>query len=75
VIIPKRATNKKEGVLMTPAGDLDWLSILLITATPVPALGATVFGFFVFRRRGSLPAYSATASTHTREAPSSDARS
>ena len=44
---------------MVPLVDLDWLSMLLITGATVPALGATAFGYFVLRRRGSLPTDSA----------------
>jgi len=41
---------------MPPVVDFDWLSLLLITGMAAPALGATVFGYLVLRRRGSLPA-------------------
>jgi hypothetical protein len=54
---------------MTPVVDLDWLSLLLITGATVPALGATVFGYLVLRRRGSLPAHPATGNARAPEAP------
>ena len=41
---------------MVPSVGPDWLSMLLITGAVVPALGATVFGYFVLRRRGLWPA-------------------
>ena len=49
--------------------DFDWLSLLLITGATVPALGATVFGYVILRRRDALPAYDATATTPVHEAP------
>jgi hypothetical protein len=54
---------------MAPLVDLDWLSMLLITGTVVPALGATVFGFIFIRRRGSQGVHPITLSIHAREAP------
>jgi hypothetical protein len=51
---------------MAPAVDLDWLSTLLIAGATVPALGATVFGYLVLRRRGSLPTHPTTDNTRQR---------
>jgi hypothetical protein len=52
---------------MPPAVHLDWFSLLLITGATVPALGATVFGYLVLRRRGSLPAHPTTGTTRAQE--------
>jgi hypothetical protein len=49
--------------------NFDWLSLLLIMGATVPALGATVFGYVILRRRDALPAHDATASTPAHEAP------
>jgi hypothetical protein len=49
--------------------NLDWLSLLLITGATMPALGATVFGYLVLHRRGSLPTRPTPGNTPTDEAP------
>jgi hypothetical protein len=49
--------------------NLDWLSLLLITGATVPAVGATVFGYVILRRRDSLPGYPATASNPPQRDP------